>query len=771
MERSSALCLAGLLACTAHLAASLDTSPALQRPVHLSVVVLIICGAALVLLEKIRPLRSRSAGKEQQYAPIPLSDLAEGNSSRPTSPVQADTPVPEYRPKLGLKLHCALVVFLTCCRIEILRQVINAIECASSSMETAVPVLITLADWWLVQRKRQPPREEDDDDMDSTVYGDLLGRVAASNWRPLVTAVLLSWSSSAVLTVYDAKERHDAWLKWASNSSSVEIAAADYTARYKRHPPPHFDEWYAYAVEHSSRIINDFDSIHEDLLPYWSLSPAEIRQRTWDAIADPSKGIGGILIRDGKAHIAPNVPRNQRLMLDGIIKMIDQFGQWLPDMDLAFNLNNECRVAIPYEEMESARSDAVGALANEKPPSELTNAFSDGRADGWHQLPGDEHNSEHFVTLSSRSIWDEFGSITCPPDSPARTQSLWNRRDYCASCALPHSLGAFFANSTLAADICHQPDLANLHGFYTSPNVFIGTNSLIPIFSQSKAPGFNDILYPSAWNYMDRVSYAPNDEHRDPPFDDKKPTIFWRGATTEGFAAPDSTAWHGMTRQRMVHALSITSAPQTLPLPHPVAAYKRKLRYAAVPAPALRASIPLDVAVSDVVRCAEPACAAERALLAPSAEKIDFQAHWLHRYLLDADGSGFSGRFLAFLRSRCLPVKVAPLFREWWHGRVTPWLHYVPVDPRLQGLWATLAYLSGFKGIVEGKEVEWEGRGGKVGRRLAEEGRAWAGEVLRGVDMEVYFFRLLLEWGRLTDDARDGIGYAPAGGGVGEEGA
>lgn len=153
-----------------------------------------------MLLEKIRPLRSRSAGKEQQYAPIPLSDLAEGNSSRPTSPVQADTPVPEYRPKLGLKLYCALVVFLICCRVEILRQIMNAIECATSSMETAVPVLITLADWWLVQRKRQPPREEDDDDMDSTVYGDLLGRIAASNWRPLVTAVLLSWSSSAVLT-------------------------------------------------------------------------------------------------------------------------------------------------------------------------------------------------------------------------------------------------------------------------------------------------------------------------------------------------------------------------------------------------------------------------------------------------------------------------------------------------------------------------------------------------------------------------------------------
>jgi hypothetical protein len=31
--------------------------------------------------------------------------------------------------------------------------------------------------------------------------------------------------------------------------------------------------------------------------------------------------------------------------------------------------------------------------------------------------------------------------------------------------------------------------------------------------------------------------------------------------------------------------------------------------------------------------------------------------------------------------------------------------------------------------------------------------------VLRKEDMEIYFFRLLLEWGRLTDDRRDMIGF------------
>lgn len=561
------------------------------------------------------------------------------------------------------------------------------------------------------------------------------------------------------MLMYNAKERHDDWLKWASSSTSVETAAANYTARYNRHPPPHFDEWYSYATSHESLIIDDYDSIYEDLLPYWSLSPTEIRHRTWEAIVDPSKNVGGIFIRSGKAQIAPNVPRNQRGMLDGIVEMIDKFGQWLPDMDLAFNLNNECRVAVPYEAMETIRADAKSAWGTEKKPSELVNDFTTDRAAGWESLPQEPQPSDHFITLSSRSTWDEFGSISCPPNSPARTQWLWNHKNYCASCALPHSLGAFFANWTVAADICHQPDLAHLHGFYTSPNTFIGTHRLLPIFSQSKAPGFNDILYPSAWNYQHRAPYNPTDTHPDPPYANKLPTLFWRGASSEGFAAADSTAWKGMVRQRLVALLSnaSTASQQPLPLPQPIAHGKRKLRY--TPAPPTSIPVTPDVLFADIARCAGTTCALEEAAFAfPATEHTEFQDHWRHRYLLDADGAGFSGRFLAFVASGSLPLKVAPLFREWWHGRVTPWLHFVPLDARLQGVWPTVAYFAGFNGTVGGVGVETKGRE-KEGERIAGEGREWVGRVVRGVDMEVYLFRLLLEWGRVTDDAREGVGF------------
>lgn len=97
----------------------------------------------------------------------------------------------------------------------------------------------------------------------------------------------------------------------------------------------------------------------------------------------------------------------------------------------------------------------------------------------------------------------------------------------------------------------------------------------------------------------------------------------------------------------------------------------------------------------------------------------------------------------------------------------------MPVDVRLHGLVATLAYFSGTSAgePVSGGGGGSGGNGGggvvgqmkghvEAGERIAEAGREWAGRVLRKEDMEIYMFRLLLEWGRLTDDRRDEIGFA-----------
>lgn len=600
----------------------------------------------------------------------------------------------------------------------------------------------------------------------SETHAPVFSRVPAFAYLALLTLLVVRfvlWAShSSVVTyhpidylIYDAQIRHEAFRSQAGSSHNLEEAANLYRERYGRHPPPGFQHWYEYATARHSVIIDDYDSIHRDLLPFQALSPEEIRQRTWTMISNPWNDAAGISIRNGEVTISPNVMPTHRWMLDGIVQMIKNFAEYLPDMDLAFNLNDECRVTVPYEQIESMRKrpSTVGSLENTP-----KNSFSTTRAEQWKAIPEEGNEETPLVAISFHPSFYAFGSVGCPPTSPARTQRIWDVSTLCTACAAPHSLGAFLANWTLAADICHQPDLANLHGLYISPAAYKGTRELYPIFSQSKAHTFNDILYPSAWNYMDKAHYDPDDdggEHTDPPFGEKQNTLFWRGATSEG-VSPGGGQWRGMARQRFIHhANSISNSstrllpPSTLLLPVPSDYTNRSLHYNQHPPASAFPNTDVHI-VDSIARCGGRDCIDQSNEFSPLFPPADFQSHWRYRYLLDLDGAGFSGRFLPFLQSRSLPFKAA-LFREWWDDRLTPWWHYVPLDLRGQGFWATLEYFAG----------DAEGQGARVneGARMGDKGREWAGLALRKEDMEIYFFRLLLEWGRLTDDARDELGY------------
>ena len=581
------------------------------------------------------------------------------------------------------------------------------------------------------------------------------------------------------MLVYDAQTAHEAYVNQTSASKTVQQAMVEYKSRYNRTPPPKFDEWYKYATARNSVVIDDYHSIHRDLLPFYSLTPREIRERTFQLIANPWNDAAGISIRAGKVSIGEGVVPTHRWMLDGLVDMIGKFAEHLPDMDLAFNLNDECRVAVPYEDIHAMRQRGA-ETASSNPGVE--NRFSDGRTDQWTPIPDPPITETPLTERSWQSTFHEFGAAGCASGSPARGRRIWDTSRLCTSCTWPQSLGAFLANWTLAADVCHQPDLADLHGIYLAPAAFKATHELYPIFSQSKVGGFNDILYPSAWNYIDKALYNPTAEHPDPPFAEKNASLFWRGATSEGFSTGRGQ-WKGMTRQRFIHvanSINGSNSEQSLLLPYPISRQRGRLVYTNVPVSELTELLSVDVqVVSDIARCGGRDCPDQAAEFAPLAEKSEFQAHWGYKYLLDLDGAGFSGRFLPFMHSRSLPFKAA-VFREWWDNRLTPWHHFVPLDVRGHGFWATVAYFARMKPLplggqgqneadlndnpvaltkIKGQSVKMEAHE-RQAERIAEDGRLWAQRVLRKEDMEIYFFRLLLEWGRLTDDRRDEIGYS-----------
>lgn len=564
------------------------------------------------------------------------------------------------------------------------------------------------------------------------------------------------------MLLYEAGVHHETYMQEASDSKTLKQAVMNYRNRYGQHPPPGFDHWYEYATARNSVVVDRYDSIHNDLLPFYALSPEDIRQRTWALISNPWNDVAGLSVRGGKVEISPSVKPTHRWMLDGLVAMISPFAEHLPDMDLGFNLNDECRVAVPFEDAEPMRESGRQFGSAQKIAA---SSFSLDRADQWSAIPEEPSGETPLMELSWRRTFYEFGSIGCPPSSPARTERLWNTGRLCTSCSSPHSLGAYLANWTLAGNVCHQPDLANLHGIFLSPAAFKATHELYPIFSQSKTHGFNDILYPSAWNYMDKAKYDPSLDHPDPPFARKNASIFWRGATSEG-VSPGSVssggAWKGMTRQRFVHLTHNPSnavpGEQPILLSNPPTDSKDKHTYTTLPLSTLTRLTRTDVQiVESIARCGGQDCEAQAAEFAPLVPPTDFQDHWEYGFLLDLDGAGFSGRFLPFLRSNSLPFK-AGVFREWWDDRVTPWLHFVPLDVRGQGFWATLIYFAGMHGEVDG--VKWNVHGhGRKAMRLADKGREWAEKALRKEDAEIYFFRLLLEWGRLTDDRRDELGF------------
>ena len=489
--------------------------------------------------------------------------------------------------------------------------------------------------------------------------------------------------------ISNARSTSDQWLAQAGMGKSLEQAVLGYQSRYGIPPPPRFDKWYEYATSRGSLFLDAFDQIHDDLLPFWGMDPAEIRQVTGHMLERPWTEVAGLRISNGTTAIGLHMPPTHRWMMEGAQDLINKFSEWLPDMDLAFNINDESRVTVPWMVMEDLKTRAAfnRHLLN---GTRSLQPFRANRLGKWNRnfmelepIYAADVPSEHFSAASFVSSFEKYGVLGCPPNSPARRHKWWNKKFFCHDCAAPHSLGPILANWTLSGSLCHQPDIANLHGFHLSPSAFKPTQRLLPIFSQSKMSTFSDILFPSPWNYRDKVIY---NEARDMPFSEKEQTFFWRGATSEGYAIGGT--WKGMQRQRFVHLANLTPNNTAINLLLPNhglgTSYtkRRTLISSLISATNINVSF-----VGSPTRCLGPDCDLQM-LEFDFAGPVDFQDHWKYKYLFDLDGAGFSGRFLPFLESRSLVFRAAG-FRQWFDERLTAWRHFVPLmdDCMIFGIW------------------------------------------------------------------------------------
>lgn len=521
-------------------------------------------------------------------------------------------------------------------------------------------------------------------------------------------------------------------------SKSLEEAVREYRRRYGLPPPPHFDQWYTFAKRRNVRLIDEYDTIHHQLLPFWAVTPEAIRERVRHALGS-NGGLIGISIRNGEVTLAQGGGDMYSWQREATPDMLRNFVTYLPDMDLAFNIRDEPRVVLPHDSLErhvKVAKDEVHPRA--AAASKLRNGFSPRPAD---LNAGDrfkEYKTSLFNEYAHQPTWAE-SILSCPPDSAARRAVLTDKyvddtQHYTSKDLDPTDFG-FLINTTAHSDICHSPSLAHSFGFFDRPNAFDVTHTLIPIFSQSKVSSFQDILYPSPWYFQHRVRYDPSFDGT--PYLSKTRSLYWRGSNTGGFSRDGG--WRNQHRQRFVSKTMPTGKCRYLHLDPETHEWRQ------ISAPMKNMSRLFDVKFTYIGQCDPGDCDAQKAYfeLAPHVNMFEALGS---RYVADVDGNAFSGRYYAWLLSHSLVFK-SHIFREWHDEWIKSWVHYVPLSLRGDEYVETVRYFD-------------EEQAGEIqGRRLAEQGRQWAQKVLRNEDLEVWYFRLLLEYGRVIDDNREEIGF------------
>ena len=551
-------------------------------------------------------------------------------------------------------------------------------------------------------------------------------------------------------------------------------------------------QWYKFARLRKVYNVDSFTQITSDLRPFWSLPPATVRHYAAHASDDSAHEIGVISVRDGQVFQESFGETSWWWRAKTFVRMLRSFAAWLPDMDIPMNGMDQPRVVVPLEEMqEMVRiEEASRSLSDES----VKDAFTKNQTGLWRQSPnspkprwwdrwnpfyfpkdrrndpGNPHPVYGWFPYANRPFMD-LASAGCPPDSYARNPASASHR-YSAelSYKTPTANGSFIINTTVSTDLCTVgPILQRLHGFLYASTSMLPTQKLIPIFSECKTSVNNDILFPANMYWTGDKRYVYSDE-QDINWDDKDDVVIWRGVTSGGTAfAGDELGWRRMQRQRLVALTNGTALGEEkadiLALADEANEHGHGSYEPTTFVPGPFAKHHTDTGFTEKAFCI-PNCSFYNSTFT-MLKQTSFAETFRNKYLIDVDGHSFSGRWRAFLQSRSLGLK-ATIFREWHDERLWAWRHYVPVDNTFNELYSLLTYFIGLptsnlptSGLDGGLSVP---RHDYEAYHLATQGREWAAQVLRREDMEIYLFRLLLEYGRVVDDNRDFIGVVGDGG-------
>ncbi|KAK8054007.1 hypothetical protein PG996_013308 [Apiospora saccharicola] len=438
-------------------------------------------------------------------------------------------------------------------------------------------------------------------------------------------------------------------------SQNYTSACDEYRRRYKMEPPPGFQAWYDFAASHNSPIIDDFDSIHDSVSPFWGMDGAEVSRRMTEAFDMANSELWLCSLSGASAGVDCNHPFriHDRHMVATFNKLLGDIPGKLPDLKFLVNHFDEPAVLVPSSSSHS--------------PDRIDLAY-----------------------LSQSSTWDAVTKYCKFSQSDEQHATSRAVRTY----GLP-----FVTDIKAAKDICKHPEYSTMHGLLMSPTSFRLIEGLVPVMSTGSLSTMGDILFPSPAYTDDEFRY---DSAGDIEWEDKQNNLYWAGSTTGGYVGDEDT-WSQFHRQRFVAVAQNMDDRKNI--------YLRESSTGAigrVVSSFLDRRL-FDVAFTQIFSCSWRQCRDQQRRLdvRPWADR-DAPLH--SRLAFDLDGNGISGRYYRLLASRSAPLKQT-LLREWHDERLVPWVHYVPVSQGLGELPELVLYLTSTeRGQRRAREIAENGR-------------------------------------------------------------
>lgn len=488
-----------------------------------------------------------------------------------------------------------------------------------------------------------------------------------------------------------------AWnLKLKSQSLDLRAAVSEYRRRNRRNPPKGFDRWWDWASLNGVKLLDEYDTLHRSIEPFFALSPHLFRHRVTALVTDQTKWASGIFvitIRKGRlslsgqqADISPR-PMEMIHLLKGIAHL-------LPDVDFPVYVEDLPAVAVSasnyQRHVQAARNSTLLSQRD------LLDIKNQPEPQGW--------------------------STTCPPYSELRLKLA----------GLEDSSHRSFSQSYIhdpvaASDFCDHPNLVQLNGFLSVTNPKV--HQFFPLGSFTKLKGFAELLLTAPSQFFQEIGH-------DPDWEDKEARMVWRGSTT-GAVFSKNTNWRQSQRARLVMFSNRSGSNVSVRITDP----RQHLKYFEADTGFLNRKY-FDVGfVDSAIQCdkADGTCeeVEDDYTFKPrlnSSQTNNF------KYIIDVDGNGWSGRFHRLMSTRSVILK-STIFPEWYADRIQPWYHYVPVRVDYHDLYDIMAFFLGdHNGLNHHDEL---------GKKIGEAGHQWTKEFWRLTDMQAYMYLLILEYSRL----------------------